>query len=325
MVDCVGVGRCLYLKKVYSISQSMYRSKCEIVCYDVFTKDTTIVYSGKDFLQWHVSKENLIIGYGLEGGICWNSMKLKDEWWNFHFLHFIDDVYINDRPPMEFYNCKTKKTTDVVRYFVESYDGKKIVFGNKEQICVQDVSKIELNDIFNQNKSKLLPIKKPYHMIKTIQWLPESYCILFDRDTIYDVELDCKVKIKPTKTNDNIFLTPNGIIFSFEYHNIVIYCPESKIIKKVHHKLYFIGYYRKLDILITQDLEYYRIKKQNKNYELHRILFNPNFGLNYLRDRNVLPYQLKMIMDIMITVPELPDEIVCENLYSYVFWNFIVE
>jgi len=132
----------------------------------------------------------------------------------------------------------------------------------------------------------------------------------YDKFVIVNMKTCAKIDI-PIRENLRFFAVGRCLVISSST-NISIY--DSKrfnVLATIHCNLCFVAYNVRLQILITNKLDYYRI---NNKFELCRVIL----GQNYLRDTVVAQND---VMDTILSCDllcELPMEILCTELYSQI-------
>jgi len=189
-----------------------------------------------------------------------------------------------------------------------SSDGRWIILSDYVTDCsyvklIDDINLLSLFDFtYHLNRSDHIDGYAFY-----IRWLSNSTNFIIIDGCVINVYTYNKLKIVK-KCN---VLDIDDFLIQSQPNSINIYDVNSLNLRStINCNLYFVTYHRKLKIMITKNMEYYRI---DSHCNLNKI----TMGKNYLRDRNIVPNCIMdCILEKYLVFESLPLEIKCVELYQ---------
>jgi len=311
-------------------SSIMYNNKCDIIELNLLTKQKWIIYRDETngiVTDYYITDTNKIIRTwtGDQYTLIWNSEQLYKGIYEIYirFLEFETDVCVifNSYDEYDGIHEGIREEYGYIGHVDVSYDRRQIVFSDDKCIYLKNISKSNMKELFDTNGTKILA-----ECDETIIWWVEysSRILLLHRtgmDMIMNIQTCKTMTIIQTEILTRLIEIKNNIMIQTMIGYIIIYdvC-EMKHVKQIQCDLEFIGYSKQYDILITENLDYYRF---DENYELQCIVI----GKNYVIDCAYVDVILQNIMDIILDnqlLHDLPLEILNTELYREILYLFTV-
>jgi len=297
---CVNCKQFIYLVQDNRvIKYNLLTKRKYIICYFKFT-----------IRQLYVSDTNLIVGLGSSRNIYWNGQKI-DYFGFFRFLKIHGSEYIANYGSC-LVNCNNEiNNADIkMKYFDSSSVGEKIVYCTNNQLFEQSTSEISIWQFYIKN-IKLIKTIEPHFL--WLRWIPESNCIFINYDTIFNLDNHREIAVRTLVYKFFVFNLHNLVICLHNGYMELYDIDIMDFVQRIDTELKFIDYNKMLNVVVTDELDCYRFQKSLDQYVLHKI----NLGLNYILDHNIVPQNIKIIMEIQGTILNcLPDEICYIELYQ---------
>jgi len=299
-------GRSIYFAKRCTIEKGF----SELLEFDLATRCEKIIHRIEGFIKNYCIIGNTIIvqTYKCDCKSRCDIYHPEQTFWNGNliearlnfsrFIKTVDEEFLTDNA-YNLYDCNglVKLDTKVPR-FISSWDGKRIVFAIGNHLFEQNLTNITRESLFKDGLKKFSFQVENMHRRDPCKWIsntnyiqvegkefinPKTYNIdyteamILNLDTLDQINFKFNVDRVRLK-NDHIHLAKNGMILDVRHNYLTMYNPKTqtatsiKLEDKTDKKpLKLIGYDLELDVLITTELQYYRIHKFFKKYKLIQV------------------------------------------------------
>jgi len=216
------------------------------------------------------------------------------------------------------------------RYILSnSYNCKKIIILCVNSIYVVNLTKWKPKYTYEIGGPRSKKINSDYHWEnlhfisnsnRLVVWTPMSADPIKNQ-VIQNIETDIRGCIDISIRTDDIYDTKHGVIigivrnFMPNQNKIFIYNAETiALIKVINNGINFIGYNKRIDVLITCKFEHYRI---NSRYDLEAVIVGHNYRVDQCCAWYTNPI-MDVILDTNMLFDSIPDEILNIELYRQI-------
>jgi len=160
---------------------------------------------------------------------------------------------------------------------------------------------------FIQNSDRLIILVNRFYKVWQIHNIEtnihECIIVILDSKNIYDTNRDVFI------ANDYDFRTGRAKIYIYDAKTIVL-------IKIIKHRMNFVAYNKKIDVLITDSFEYYTI---NSSFDFEKVIVGHNYRIECHRVSNFI---MDVILETCVLFESLPDEILNIEMYHQLLLFF---
>jgi len=315
------------MDKIKAINCSVFyiRNKKQLVEYNLLNGHRQILYNTKNnILDYYISKNDKIIilndGYRVLAN--WNGgLRTFDIWYGFKgFIKIGNQVNLAlqgfDRLSICDFDGRNKRLDHYDNNVDISHNGKEIIFANIT--CV--FKKVSTSDIPFDCYNLTVLDHRQYIGSYPCGWVKGSNRVI---QYYSSVKGNIITNVESLKSYNLSYVYPlmeinnNMIIQVASYGILVIDINTMELIGLVPHVLNFICYSERLNLLITDTWDYYRLQsKHSQQLQLQRIIIRKN----YIDDQNNLPNDLQNLMDMVcygdLLFSMLPNDILYYELYK---------
>jgi len=149
-----------------------------------------------------------------------------------------------------------------VPFFVSSSNGQRIIYEDNGKLFLQNICQIKVDELFREGcETEFL-----WCEILPLCWIPNSNCILIDRNTIMSLNNQRMVCIQ--FNGQNSYLMPDGLVLKLWFRMVTIFVPSTNEVKMIQVDVDFITYNTDLDVLVTDKLQCYQIQIHDNIYKI---------------------------------------------------------
>jgi len=290
---------------VYSINNN------NVIKHNMFTKKSYIVFHSNDTVTgYYISNKNVIVNticavYWNDRLITNNSYALYSRFLKTQTCEYITNCsYLQDEL-YDRYGCKISFETP---YFVVSLDGTKILYSMYGSLHKQDITSIPTFGLFKRGYGATYINTRDCNRLR---WIQNSTYAVIDHNIILNLEDFQEIHMITPYDNFFVFLV-DELIIVWHFGFVEIYdTRRMTFVDRVNIDVMFTDYNQLLNALVTDERDCYRLKNNHGEYRFEHV----NFGANYILDYNVVPQNIKVIIEIFCVLDAIPDEILCIELY----------
>jgi len=282
---------------------------------NLFTKREEIIFRSKGYIdQYYASCENIIVVVSRiidnQQLFCtyWNGVCLEE--CNAKFFKFLlvkGRGYVIDIEHRMFWGVDLRSTL-TLPLFDASNSGKRVIFRNRGKLYVQDV--LDVDDIFRENVICVRNRDKYWNLI----WIENSNLILINYEIVLNLDNKKEICIMPMPI---YIFSVQGMVVAIYDNFVIIY--DDDVVREIKTDINIWDYHAGLNILITDEMDYYRIKKFGNEYELKLV----TICVDYFDEYDGVPEMVQIVMDMCILLVFIPQDALRTELYQAILALFI--
>jgi len=310
-----------YQHYIYFIE--VHSSVEKLIKYNIYSRRKHVVFQSKSICNYYVFCSDLIIDF-------YDNKSLRYIFWDKHtkskhyIINCIDTIsilFIRNELYIIIIGDGTSRVygfNGLIKYIPDfwihtSNDGKRIIrYNPPESYAVLDVDSLDhVFDTHFCDYTKKIPISLDWTV--RMRWIQPNLLYFMQGPCVYLYNPDTNNIYAPeyiSYRHKIYVVNGNAFIVCKEECQIYVYNIDTlKLIAIVSTNLKIIGANNHFGILITEGFKYYKFNDVG-------CFENCNVRYNYVIDRIHVYGIVKFVMDIMLEIIDLPDEILCIELYQ---------
>jgi len=314
MTNIKEYGSCIFFIKRYNVYD-------QLIKYDIFNNKRYILFQAQAIYEFCIHCSNLVIVFENDGFLFlfWNNKKIEtsielcQQLISFgEKLYMITEESIIDTNG--FIHIDISNT-----WVLFSNNGKRVMRWHNGYTVIFDIdgNYNSILDFDYRTQIGVMTLQHPYR-ISCEQWIYSDFLISYvfvQQEYVFNLNTKQTCMIDANLKNDK-YVVGNYLVICFRPENetyIIIYDVETlKQLARISNDLKFFCANNFLNILITEDFRYFKITDQYSLIEIR-------FGYNYVVEYHYISNKIKVMMDIVLIVINLPSEILNVELYVALF------
>jgi len=298
--------------------------KYQLIKLNICTKKCYVLFQACSIIDYYCGNSDLVIYFV-------NKYKRHCLFWDnkinipkqivLNGHHYVDHLIVNNQLYIIVRSLTSTHIYDfngivkVCPYFrlYASNDGKRIIHINSnDDNHVHNV--VDLESIFLEGVKPLLNLSSLHYL----EWTHLNFLILFRTSCNSKVlrNLDTNKSLKLNWNINKMFVLNNYLLVLSNNECVIYDVGLLNLLVTINIHIEIIGTNNMMNVLISDNWKYYRI---DQNYSLKKV----NIGCNYHDDHEYMSNIIKILMDEIFNVIDLPIDVLSNELYQIILVQFL--